>query len=157
MGVINPNVQSCNNCFLFRQKTLLSNPQLPIFLFSSHSCFISTSNLVLALFSGSHALKLCRRRERRNEASLVFNANFNWAGSLFLTHPLSQPCYWNLPSFLSLAQYWKSRESLVSFLTWAWHNQKRTRIFRTNRLCFAYFKSIVHSTFSVHDIHPPYI
>ena len=32
-------------------------------------------------------------------------------------------------------------ESLVSFLTWAWHNQNRTRVFRTEKQRFARYST----------------
>ena len=48
-------------------------------------------------------------------------------------------------------------ESLVSFLTWSWCNQKRTRAFRTERQCFmccsTSYVCIQHSV--VYDICPP--
>ena len=40
---------------------------------------------------------------------------------------------------------WKSGESLVSFLMWAWHNRKMVKICRKNRLCFANGSTDLHA------------
>ena len=52
----------------------------------------------------------------------------------------------------------KSMESVVSFLTWAWHNQKMAKIFRINRLHMYVLRIVqltTHSTLSVYDNRPP--
>ena len=46
-------------------------------------------------------------------------------------------------------QYKKTWEALVSFLTWAWHNQKMAKICRTNRLCFTCFQLTTRSMLGV--------
>ena len=51
---------------------------------------------------------------------------------------VSRVWYDSVPlSFPSLAVR-KSGESLVSFLIWAWRNQKMAKLCRTNRLCFEF-------------------
>ena len=42
-----------------------------------------------------------------------------------------------IPRLLRNANVYTGRESLVSFPVWSWHNQNRTRAFRTEGKCFA--------------------
>ena len=56
-------------------------------------------------------------------------------------------------AFLSLAVR-KGRESLVSFLTWAWRNQQVAKICRTNRLRFAFFNRLRTNAQSIRQSPP---
>ena len=129
--------------------TTSHNPTQETYHFSAYIPAVPHHPLPIQLTHLLHVhLKLLSRvlsRKRKEEVSII---------GCGLYFPISS--VWQLASlvprsrlsFPSLA-VWKSGESLVSFLTWAGHNQKMAKIRQTNRLRSTYFQLTARSMLGV--------